>query len=239
MKGYKPKPSLKELAVNSFNLEVENIDLSKNVEAAGIINEWVYKQPNSKIKRLIEPSLDGDSRMIGVTAVNFKAFWRSKFLPADTFDFYLNETEKVKAKIFGEVDMYKYAFLGELNAHALKMQYMSSEVRMIVLLPVEIDGLRKLEENLHIVNFVELNNQFQTVRTTVSLPKFKIETDVTMKKALKEMGLIDMFTDDANFNELLEKCDDPRPLKLGDIYQRANITVDEEGSGAEDAPCKI
>ena len=50
------KESYKELTSLYFKSEVDQIDFSKNIEAAKTVNDWCSEKTNNKIKELIGPS---------------------------------------------------------------------------------------------------------------------------------------------------------------------------------------
>lgn len=80
--GHSIKQNFKNIAVNNFNSDIQNVDFSNSQKAAGTINKWVEDQTNNKIKNIIsEDALDVDTRMILVNAIYFKGIWEEQFDP--------------------------------------------------------------------------------------------------------------------------------------------------------------
>ena len=64
-------------------------------------------------------------------------------------------------------------------------------------------------------------------KVNLKLPKFKLESEISLVKPLKELGLEKMFGSDAQLGGISEK-----PLEVNDVIQKAFIEVDEAGSEA-------
>ncbi|VDM52692.1 unnamed protein product [Angiostrongylus costaricensis] len=64
--------------------------------------------------------------------------------------------------------------------------------------------------------------------TQVTIPKMKIETDFDLKQALMNMGVTEVFSDNADLSGI---ASDP-PLKVSEAAHKAIIEVDEEGTTA-------
>lgn len=190
MEGYEAKRSIKNIAIESFNSDFENVKFSQKQKAARIINKWIETKTFKKIQRVISHnSLNEDTRMICINVIYFKGLWRDQFRLNEKLPFFLNENDSIEADFMvNNSTMYSYAFLKDMDVHALEMTYMDPEVKMIVLLPNLRCGLKFLENNLHKINFVALDAKFKQTNVDLTLPKFKIETDMSMNKALKNVS---------------------------------------------------
>jgi serpin B len=62
----------------------------------------------------------------------------------------------------------------------------------------------------------------------LSLPKFKIESEIYPKEEIIEMGYSEMFSDKADFSGMSSK----EPIKIGNIIHKTFIIVDEKGTEA-------
>lgn len=63
-------------------------------------------------------------------------------------------------------------------------------MRMIIILPIEMDGLAEVEKKLANINLAEEFNQLYEVTVNLSLPKFKLEETIDVKKLLQEVVII-------------------------------------------------
>lgn len=232
MEKYSVKPSFGEMAQKSFYSEAELVNFAENVAAAAKINGWVEKKTNDKIKDLISSdALGQDTRMVLVNAIHFKGTWKHQFDAQQTvpLPFWVSATESVEVPTMNIKKHFNYGVFEDLNASGLELTYSDGDLSMLILLPNERDGLPQLEEKLQSINLAELMTKMYSQEVEVSLPKFKIEFDLDLKETLEKLGMGTMFTDKADFSELLEQ---PDPLYVSKVVHKAFIEVNEEGTEA-------
>lgn len=106
---------------------------------------------------------------------------------------------------------------------------------MVIVVPNQLDGLKKVEANLDkvyssISEFREYFNLSHVQREIkLSLPKFKVETTLSdLNSNLQDLGFKEIFTNRAN----LLGISDQVGLKVGRVVQKAFIELDEDGSEA-------
>lgn len=232
MEKYTVKASFDEVAKNSFYSETELVNFKENDAAAKKINGWVEKKTNNKIKDLISPNvLDEDTRLVLVNAIHFKGTWKHQFDPKVTkpMPFWISATESIQVPMMKNKKHFRYGKFDELGLSALELTYSVGDWSMLILLPNERDGLAKLEENLQNVDVVDLLSRMRRQEVEVFLPRFKVEFDLDLTDTLKKLGMGMMFSDQADFSELLESTE---PLKVSQVVHKAFIEVNEEGTEA-------
>ncbi|XP_052872426.1 antichymotrypsin-2-like isoform X2 [Anopheles cruzii] len=232
MEKFKVKSSFNAVAADSFKSEAQELNFAQNVAAAKTINGWVEGKTNNKIKDLIAPDvLDDLTRMVLVNAVHFKGTWTYQFDPASTrpMPFWLSATESREVPMMNIKKHFAYNNFEDKGFSALELTYSGSDVTMLVLLPNERTGLAALEAQLPSLNLAELASQMHKQEVEVFLPKFKIEFSLDLNDDLTELGMGRMFTDAAEFPDLLETNE---PLKVSKVIHKAFIEVNEEGTEA-------
>ncbi|XP_055840313.1 leukocyte elastase inhibitor isoform X4 [Episyrphus balteatus] len=237
--GYEINPDFNKIAIESFSSSSEAIDFAKNVPAASTINKWVEDKTNNKIKDLISSdSLNSLTRMVLVNAIHFKGEWEKKFEKDRTAeeDFFINETDSVKVEMMNGKAKYNYGYFEELDCTAIEMPYRDSDLSMLVLLPNSRTGLKDLERKLQTVNLHDLTQQMSVEEVVVKFPKFKVEFSAELTKPLKQMGIKKMFSDDAEFGNLLTSDE---KLYVSKVIHKAFIEVNEEGAEAAAATAAI
>uniref|UniRef100_A0A182QL06 Serpin domain-containing protein n=1 Tax=Anopheles farauti TaxID=69004 RepID=A0A182QL06_9DIPT len=232
MQNYAIKSAFNSIATDSFRSEAEQVNFAESAVAAKKINGWVEEKTNNKIKDLISPdSLDAESRMVLVNAVHFKGTWTYQFDPNLTrpFPFWLSDTESRDVPMMNIKKHFAYNNFEEHGFSALELTYGGSDMTMLLLLPNERMGLSALEQKLPSLNLAELTTKMHKQEVEVFLPKFKIEFTRDLNDDLVALGMGRMFTDAAEFPDLLEQSE---PLKVSKVVHKAFIEVNEEGTEA-------
>ncbi|XP_055630071.1 serine protease inhibitor 42Dd-like isoform X2 [Toxorhynchites rutilus septentrionalis] len=232
MESYQVKQSFGEIATRTFRSEIDTVDFKKSIETAKTINQWVEQKTNEKIKDLISPdSLNDKIRMVLINAIHFKGTWTHQFNPENTrpMPFWISPNESTDVPMMNIKKLFKYGIFDELGFAALELSYVDNDISMIILLPHERIGLGKLEENLPNLDISDLLTKMHFRAVELSLPKFKIEFDIDLKQLLKKLGMAGIFSDSADFSELLVQ---KVPLKVSKVIHKAFIEVNEEGTEA-------
>ncbi|XP_015609138.1 alaserpin isoform X2 [Cephus cinctus] len=229
-KAFEVKPEYAAITKNTFHSECEKIDVSNSAAAAATINSWCANNTNNRIKDLISPDAINDlTRLVLVNAVYFKGDWKVKFDNKLTKDqpFHINSNTVKQVPTMTSTSVYLYGQLDNLDARFIELPYKGDELSMVIIMPNEIEGLQRIENNIHEVDFSRLPQLGRKQEVILHLPKFKIETTMELNDLLKKVGMTDMFTDAANFSGISDI-----PLKVSSVVQKAFIEVNEEGSEA-------
>jgi len=149
-RGYEFLEEFLELIKTNYDGGLGEVDFVSATEAARqIINTWVEKETNNKIKNLIGPGvLDELTRLVLTNAIYFKGNWASRFKKEDTKDapFTLSGGEKIDVAMMNQTAEFKYMETEDFQG--LELAYVDEELSMIIFLPKKIDGLGRLEKML-------------------------------------------------------------------------------------------
>ena len=114
------------------------------------------------------------------------------------------------------------------SAQILEMRYAGTGIAFDVLLPTTLTGLPNLEKSLTIGNLTGWLGQLTTRKVQVSLPKFRAESQFSLRKALSTMGMPTSFTGKADFSGI----DPQRSLAISEVVHKAFVDVSEQGTEA-------
>lgn len=89
--------------------------------------------------------------------------------------------------VFFPQHYFRYGEFTELNAKAVELPYKDSDMSMFIILPNSKTGLAQLESQLRDYNINELSKEMSKSEVDVSLPRFKIEFEVSLVDALKKV----------------------------------------------------
>jgi serpin B len=98
----------------------------------------------------------------------------------------------------------------------------------VVLLPDARDGLGAIEEKLSEPELARWLATIPRASVEVTLPRFKLETEVGLVETLKKLGMALAFGDGADFSGIAEG----KPLAVSSAIHKAFVAVDEEGTEA-------
>ncbi|XP_048258221.1 serpin B6-like [Haliotis rufescens] len=205
----------------------------------GPINEWVSAQTNNLIPDLLAPDTITDlTALILVNAIYFKATWKTPFpLHLTTQQmFRKSRTEQVPVQMMQVEGMFKVGTVPGQGARILELAYEGERFSMLVLLPDDVDNLPTLENSL---SADILTSRLDTVVAStikVFLPRFKLETSVSVKESLQNMGMTKPFMEGtADFTGIVSTGQ----LYISDVIHKAVVDVNEIGSEAAGATAVI
>ncbi|XP_023934463.2 antichymotrypsin-2 isoform X2 [Bicyclus anynana] len=232
--GYDLNEELKVDAVKVFDAGLEKVNFDDGAAAANTINQWVESKTNKKIKELISSDcLNQDTRLVLVNALYFKGQWSNQFDPNNTIEqpFHINEDTTVDVPMMYREGDYWYGESEELGVQLLRINYVGNEASMLILLPNEINGLNGVLDKLAggYDLLAELDKMYET-KVQVSIPKFKIETEIDLGELLPKLGIKQIFCrGDSGLTKMLNV---PESIFVSKAVQKAFIEVNEEGAEA-------
>ena len=102
----------------------------------------------------------------------------------------------------------KFKLKIENDFQILELPYEEESMKMFVMLPKDKDGFYKLEDSLRKMSDEEVAETFNfdkqnKMKVTVSMPKFKIESNIELKEILMDLGFGHIFDRTANFQEMI------------------------------------
>uniref|UniRef100_A0A8C7B7X1 Serpin domain-containing protein n=1 Tax=Neovison vison TaxID=452646 RepID=A0A8C7B7X1_NEOVI len=222
--------------VKKFYLtSVESVDF-KNApeESRKKINSWVESQTHEKIKDLLpKNSLEFTTVLVLVNAIYFKGQWDNKFDKRNTVEkeFWLNKDTSKPVQMMKQVNVFKFTSLEDIKAKILEIPYKGKDLSMVLLLPDDVDGLQKLEDQLTAEKLREWTSSQNMHDNYVDLylPRFKVEETYDLKDTLRALGMVDVFNPQrANLSGMTGTKD----LLVSKVIHKSFVEVTEEGTEA-------
>ncbi|MFA5003475.1 MAG: serpin family protein [Methanolinea sp.] len=240
-KTYQFLPEYITTADQYYGAKTTNLDfVTKPEESRQIINQWVEEKTKDKIKDLIpEGGIDSSTVLAITNAIYFKGTWVKQFDTAKTIEdtFVLDDGMTIKVPMMVRTDEdAEYWYTENDDIQVLGMPYSHKKgngLSMLVLLPKEND-LEAVEASLSVQRLAALNQALTYQRVKVTFPKFKMETTYNLADMLSEMGMSTAFN-----GADLSGMDGTRSLFIDEVYHKAFVDVNEEGTEAAAATAVV
>ena len=213
----------------NYGAGLHQLDFQTDPDAARkMINDWVAEKTEDKIKELFDQgSLGADTRLVLTNAIYFNAAWKDQFKDANTQDdtFHLRIGDTVQLPMMNQTE--RFAYVEQDGMQAVELPYDGRQVSMVVLLPKEGD-FRAFEEGLCADRVAALIESLSPRRVKLTMPRFEYKSRFKLCPQMAQLGMIDAFTERADFSGMTGQ----RDLSISLIVHEAYIKVNEEGTEA-------
>ncbi|GAB6022894.1 Serpin peptidase inhibitor, clade B (Ovalbumin), member [Chamberlinius hualienensis] len=225
-----------EKLLEYYDAEVELVDFSNTSFAKELINTWVRVHTRGQIESLLKAPPSSVTSILLANVVYFKGSWLYKFDKKRTYE---RATFRMTAHGSTSVAMMvarlkvPHGHSEELKCSILELPYSDARLSMFIFLPDEIEGLVQLEQQLttNLLNKLLANLKKEAVN--VRLPRFNLESKLTLRETLVKMGLNDIFVQgQADLSGLTTDITD---AYVNEVSHRTSIRVNEDGSEASAA----
>ena len=199
------------------------------------INDWVSDQTEGRIEDLIpQGAIDALTRLVLTNAIYFNAAWENPFDKKMTADgpFYLLDGGQVIVPMMKQTESFSYTE-GE-GYQAVELLYDGDELSMVILLP-EAGQFEAFAEGLQAQQVDAIINDLQDTRVTLTMPRFELDSEFSLKDTLAGMGMPIAFSGDADFSGMTGN----QELSISDVVHKAFVAVDEAGTEAAAATSVI
>jgi serpin B len=199
------------------------------------INEWVEQQTEDKIKDLLPPgSISSDTRLVLSNAIYFNAAWLYPFEEEVTRDgtFHLLDGGEVTVAMMAQSE--RLGYTAGQGYQAVELPYLGGELSMVILLPAQgtfQDWARTLDAG----QLAAILDDMERTQVQLTMPRFTFESGFRLRDALVQLGMRDAFGGTADFSGMTGK----RDLFISDVYHKAFVAVDEEGTEAAAATAVV
>jgi len=214
-----------------FGGGLAEVDFAKPAPVCDLINAWADQKTAGRIKQIVTPnSITPQLRFIVTNAVYFKGQWTEPFkaVATKTAPFFSGD-DRIDVPLMHQVTHCRYGSFN--NIKVLEKSYRGGEIAMMILLPGrDPQDLPDLEQSLSAEQVKDWSSKLRSQMVDITLPKFKLETNVPLTRALTSLGMARVF--DPHKADLSGINGGKEPLWLDWILQQAYVNVDEEGTEA-------
>jgi len=229
-KGFPIQPAFQTTLANEYRAPLVPLDFAANAEGAREeINRWTGEHTKDRIKNLFPAgSLNAQTRLVLTSAIYFYGKWQDPFLTSRTqpAPFTLASGATTAANFMNQTAHFQYTETP--SSRILEMPYAGTGIAFDVLLPKTPDGLADLESSLTTGNPTGWVGSLARRNVQVALPKFRVESQFSLRKALSAMGMPGAFTNSADFSGI----DGRGKLAISEVVHKSFVDVSEQGTEA-------
>ena len=222
--GFKVRDRYVDLLQTDYQAQVENRSFSDPATVRAI-NKWCSDNTEGKIEGIIDELTPADV-MVLMNALYFNAPWEEKFDPMLTSKADFHGVGSV-----AEVDMMyrkgRYNYVEFQGCQMIELPYLGSTYSMFVVLPPEGMDVNALIPYVNEYIYDEAMSILEPTEVKFRMPKVKLETEIVLNDALKNMGVKKAFFD-ADFRGISAMG----PLVVSQVKQKCYIDVAESGTEA-------
>ncbi len=216
-----------------FDGGLQRLDFVNEPAAAReIINAWITDQTEGRFTNMLPAgSISPLTRLILTNAIYFRAAWPFPFDVEATQDdvFTLLDGSEVVVPMMEDV-----SFGGDYGAgdgyQVVRLPYRDVG-SMVIILPAA-GQFEAVEAMLDAEFLAAIMDSLEHYRIHVVLPRFEFDTRLTLSETLAKLGMVDIFTETADFSGIVDPTQINEPLLVSDVLHKAYIKVDEDGTEA-------
>jgi serpin B len=225
-KGFPLESKFLENNQKYYQAEVTELDFN-NPNAKTTINNWVSKETKGKIEKIID-SISPENVLFLINAIYFKGTWTTEFEPKLTKEqpFFLDNGETINHPLMSQQGEKMYYENDEFQAVSLPYGK-DKRLSMYIFLPKENSNINSFLENLSSESWQVWQENFKQQEGFLSLPKFKLEYEISLNKTLQAIGMTEIFSKKANFKNMT-----PEKVAVDEVKHKTFVEVNEEGTEA-------
>ncbi|NXK47115.1 A1AT2 antiproteinase, partial [Chauna torquata] len=210
-----------------YQLEALTTDFNNPTEAEKQINDYIERKTHGKITNLVK-EMDPQTVMLLASFVFFRGIWEKPFKPENTEEreFFVDAETIVKVPMMYQMGTFDLYFDQELSCTVVRLHYNGSATAFLVL-PVK-GKMKRLEQTLVKETIQEWSDHLLQSKISLYFPKFSISGSYEITNILSKMGIVDVFTDQADLSGITGAPE----LKVSKVVHKAALDVDERGTEA-------
>merc|ERR1712223_851811 len=244
------KIAYNDLVKDNMNSDVANLDFA-DAESVTRVNKWVANMTGGKIDNLVD-SFSADTSLFIANALYFNEKWEIPFLSKDTVTgeklrevFQTSDNRFVNAPFIEQKSSrigYEKINSSKSELEVITIPYENQLFEMQMILPKDVNGMKRLESEMLLSNTKDLNNGnagFFNIFTKSSreepdefiedvflkMPTFKIKTDMDAAEPLRKLGVRRVFNQEAELEGISSA-----PISVSRIKHTSLVEVTKEGT---------
>ncbi|XP_045488092.1 serine protease inhibitor 77Ba-like [Pieris rapae] len=190
---------------NNFDILAVKLDFRESYTAALVANRIVFDAGIKTNNYVLNDTDFTDANVILTCVIKFSGVFESPFSNDRTTirPFYVSPNNIKEVNMMQQTGQFHYSKIDSIRSEVIEMPYTGYNMSLIVILPnrqVSLDNLYDGFRQTSIEDVVRKLEMEEKKIVSVSIPRFKIRSNLILNAPLSQMGL-DIFTPYARFSE--------------------------------------
>ncbi|ELW71275.1 Serpin B5 [Tupaia chinensis] len=190
---------------------------------------------------LADNSVSDQTKILVVNAAYFVGKWMKKFPESETKEcpFRVNKTDTKPVQMMNMEATFCMGNIDDINCKIIELPFQNKHLSMLILLPKDVEdestGLEKIEKQLNSETLLKWTNPstMANAKVKLSIPKFKVEKIIDPKGSLENLGLKNIFNENASdFSGMSET----KGVALSNVIHRVCLEITEDGGDSIEVP---
>ncbi|GEO06085.1 serpin [Adhaeribacter aerolatus] len=212
-----------------FNATVQKLNFSSPT-AKNTINDWVKEKTQGKIPDIVQ-EIRPDHVLFLVNALYFKGTWTYPFDKKLTQKAPFRQEDGSTAQVdFMTLKNGEYLYFNDASKQVIDLPYGNRQFSMTIIVPNGQETVSNLTRQLNADQLATWLGKANTTKLDLRLPKFKLEYKKELKETLKQLGMGEAFSNQANFSRMV--AGSTGGLAISEVMHKTFVEVNEEGTEA-------
>jgi serpin B len=215
-----------------YQADAARLSFGQSEPARLQINTWTAQHTAGRVADLMPPgSISRATQLVLTSAIHFRSPWEQPFDAAQTEPrpFQTALGTSVPVPTLADERLVRQARVGGTQVYELP--FASPVFALLIALPAEGSDVATLLKGASGLDLARWQAALQAQKCRFELPKFTIAPKAApLKSALESLGVKTVFTNSADLRPMLGRT--AHGVHLGELFQAAGITIDEQGGEA-------
>lgn len=223
--GFPFRESFLERNRNAFGAEIRELPFDD--AAVRTINQWVNDQTRGKIPSILD-TISAETVMFLINTVYFKGEWHFRFEEEQTRPGPFTRFDGTEVEVPMMRQSATLPYRSDAGFQMVALPYGDGRFSMVLALPERESSLADFHARLDADRWGQWVAELSETDVRISLPRFRIESDLPLEETLADLGMQVAFDPRAaDFSRM-----GAAGLYLSSVRQKTFIEVDEVGSEA-------
>ena len=231
------EPRYAQAVQSQLQSSADGVDFTQPQAAATSINNWVSQITQGHITQLLKAAqITPSTHMVMTNAVHFKGQWSRPFNPNRTAEAGFTLADGSVVQVPTMHANLRARLSEQQGAILLELPYGNGEFALQIGLPAPGQTLEQLQASLSAAQWAQWSAGLAATELDISLPRFKVDSPAApLKPVLEKLGVQTLFGSAADLSGITSA----QSLMLDQVYQTAQVQVDEQGAEASAATAAV